>query len=153
MVQNHDNVIKWKHFPRFWPFVRGIHRSQVISPHKGQWRGTGCFLNPAPEQMIEKTMQTPVTWDGLYIFIKSFRLLWVPFDIFDDIFQNGRRYIIKSRTSREVGNWTAPWFLCYWTVPFHDVIMICIMSLSNARLVRRESSTPVNVRRDHGLWR
>ena len=22
----HDDVIKWKHFPRYLPFVRGIHR-------------------------------------------------------------------------------------------------------------------------------
>ena len=35
----HDDVIKWKHFPRYWPFVRGIHRSPANSPHKGQWRG------------------------------------------------------------------------------------------------------------------
>ena len=35
----HDAVIKWKHFPRNWPFVRGIHRSPENSPHKGQWRG------------------------------------------------------------------------------------------------------------------
>ena len=34
-----DDVIKWKHFPRYWPFVRGIHRSPVNSPYKGQWRG------------------------------------------------------------------------------------------------------------------
>ena len=33
----HDDVIKWKPFPRHWPFVRGIHRSPVNSPHKGQW--------------------------------------------------------------------------------------------------------------------
>ena len=33
-----DDVIKWKHFPRYWPFVRGIDRSPVDSPHKGQWR-------------------------------------------------------------------------------------------------------------------
>ena len=26
---NHDDVIKWKHFPRYWPFVRGIHRGQM----------------------------------------------------------------------------------------------------------------------------
>ena len=26
----HDDVIKWKHFPRYWPFVRGIHRSRWI---------------------------------------------------------------------------------------------------------------------------
>ena len=35
---SHDDVIKWKHFPRNWPFVRGIHRSPGTSPHKGQWR-------------------------------------------------------------------------------------------------------------------
>ena len=23
----HDGVIKWKHFPRYWPFVQGIHRT------------------------------------------------------------------------------------------------------------------------------
>ena len=39
----HDDVIKWKHFPRYWPFVRGIHRSTVDSPHKGQWRGALMF--------------------------------------------------------------------------------------------------------------
>ena len=41
--QKHDDVIKWKHFPRYWPFVRGIHRSPVNSPHKGQWRGALMF--------------------------------------------------------------------------------------------------------------
>ena len=39
----HDDVIKWKHFPRYWPFVRGIHRYPVNSPHKGQWRGALMF--------------------------------------------------------------------------------------------------------------
>ena len=39
----HDDVIKWKHFPRYWPFVRGIHRSPVNFPHKGQWRGALVF--------------------------------------------------------------------------------------------------------------
>ena len=39
----HDDVIKWKHLPRYWPFVRGIHRSPVNSPHKGQWRESLMF--------------------------------------------------------------------------------------------------------------
>ena len=39
----YDDVIKWKHFPRYWPFVRGIHRFPVNSPHKGQWRGALMF--------------------------------------------------------------------------------------------------------------
>ena len=38
-----DNVIKWKHFPCCWPIVRGIHRSPVNSPHKGQWREPVMF--------------------------------------------------------------------------------------------------------------
>ena len=43
MAVMHDDVIKWKHFPRYWPFVRGIHRSPVNSPHKGQWRWALMF--------------------------------------------------------------------------------------------------------------
>ena len=35
----HDDVIKWRYFLRYWPFVRGIRRSPVNSMHKGQWRG------------------------------------------------------------------------------------------------------------------
>ena len=38
-----DDVIEWKHFPRGWPFVRGIHRSPVNSPHKGMWRRALMF--------------------------------------------------------------------------------------------------------------
>ena len=41
--ETHDDVIKWKHFLRYWPFVRGIHRSPVNTPHKGQWRGALMF--------------------------------------------------------------------------------------------------------------
>ena len=39
----HDDVTKWNHFPRYWPFVRGIHRSPVDSPHKGQWHRALMF--------------------------------------------------------------------------------------------------------------
>ena len=49
-ISYHDDVIKWKHFPRYWPFVWGIHRWPVNSPHKGQWCGAlifslSCALN------------------------------------------------------------------------------------------------------------
>ena len=40
---SHDDIIKWKHFPRYWPSMRVIHRSSVNSPHKGQWRGALMF--------------------------------------------------------------------------------------------------------------
>ena len=39
----HDDVIIWKRFPRYWPFVRGIHREPMNSLHKGQWRGALMF--------------------------------------------------------------------------------------------------------------
>ena len=35
--------MKWKRFPRYWPFVQGIHRSPVNSTHKGQWRRALMF--------------------------------------------------------------------------------------------------------------
>ena len=39
----HDDVTRLKHFPRYWSFVRRIHRSPVNSPHKGQWRRASMF--------------------------------------------------------------------------------------------------------------
>ena len=36
MMTIHDDVIKWKYFPCYRPFVQGIHWSPVNSPHKGQ---------------------------------------------------------------------------------------------------------------------
>ena len=45
----HDDVIKWKHFPRNWPFVRGIHRSRWIPRTKASDAELWCFLWSAPE--------------------------------------------------------------------------------------------------------
>ena len=49
-----------KHFPRYWPFVRGIHRNitqglPVNSPHiLGQWRGA----------LIWQTKATAILWSA-----------------------------------------------------------------------------------------
>ena len=40
---SHDDIIKWKHFPHYCPFVWGIHQSPVNSPQTGQWRGALMF--------------------------------------------------------------------------------------------------------------
>ena len=56
---------QWKHFPRYWPFVRGIHRSLVNSLHKGQWRralifSLICALNKRlSKQAWDWWMETP----------------------------------------------------------------------------------------------
>ena len=42
-LDNHDDVIKWKQFPRYWLFVRVINRPPGEYPHKGQWRGLLVF--------------------------------------------------------------------------------------------------------------
>ena len=34
MTSSNGNI-----FPRYWPYVRGIHRWPVNSPHKGLWHG------------------------------------------------------------------------------------------------------------------
>ena len=46
---NHDDVIKWIHFPHYWPFARGIHRSPVNSPQTASDAEFWCFLWSAPE--------------------------------------------------------------------------------------------------------
>ena len=39
-----DDVIKWKFFPHYWPFVCGNSPvTPVNSPHKGQWRKALTF--------------------------------------------------------------------------------------------------------------
>ena len=43
LVVPNDDIMKWKHFPLYWAIVRGIHRSPVNSPHKGQWCGALMF--------------------------------------------------------------------------------------------------------------
>ena len=45
----HDDAIKWKHFPRNWPFVRGIHRSRWIPHTKASDAELWCFLWSEPE--------------------------------------------------------------------------------------------------------
>ena len=55
MLPSHDDVIKWKHFPRHWPFVREVHRSPVNFQHKGQWRGALMFyFDLRPNERLSK---------------------------------------------------------------------------------------------------
>ena len=56
----HDDVIKWNHFTRYWPYVRGIHRWPVISPHKGSNAELWYILWSAPEDIWR-------TWDWWHI--------------------------------------------------------------------------------------
>ena len=41
----HEDVIKWKHFPRYWSFAWGIHRSWVNSPQRPVTRSFDAFFD------------------------------------------------------------------------------------------------------------
>ena len=50
-----DDVIKWKHFPRDWPFVRGTHRSPVNTPaQRPVTRSFGLFFDLRLNKRLSK---------------------------------------------------------------------------------------------------
>ena len=72
IIQWHDDIIKWKHFLRYWPFVWGIHRSPVNSPHKGQWRGALMF-SLICAWLNEWTIVRLVIWDATALIMTSLK--------------------------------------------------------------------------------
>ena len=64
-----DDVIKWKHFPRYWPFL--FTGYQWIPPTKASDAKISCLLWSAPEQTFELTIDTPVIWDVIVLVTTS----------------------------------------------------------------------------------
>ena len=50
----HDDVIKWKHFLRYWPFVRGIHRPRWIPHTKPVTRSFGVLFDLRLNKRLSK---------------------------------------------------------------------------------------------------
>ena len=65
----HDDVIKWKYFPRYWSFVQGIHQPQVNSSTKASDAELWCFLWSV--QTDEQIMETQVIWDAIALIMTS----------------------------------------------------------------------------------
>ena len=68
----HDDVIEWKHFPRYWPFVRGIHRSPVPGEFPAQrpvTRSFDVFFDLRSNKRLSKQ------WWGWWFETPSFPLL------------------------------------------------------------------------------
>ena len=59
----HDDVIKWELSQHHWPFVGGIHRSPVHSPHKGLVTRTLMFLWCVSAWAVKQTIEWPVIWN------------------------------------------------------------------------------------------
>ena len=69
----HDDVIKWKHFPRYWPFVWRIHRSRMNSPHKGRWRGALMFSMICVWINGWKNNRGACDWDAIVLTMTSLK--------------------------------------------------------------------------------
>ena len=67
----HDDVIKWKHFPRYWPFVREPTGHRWIPMTKASDVELWYFLWSAREQTFEQTIDTPVIWDAIPLIMTS----------------------------------------------------------------------------------
>ena len=59
---HHDYVTKLKHFSRYWPLVRGCHRSLVNSLHKASDAELWCFLWSVSEQMVKYIIMSLEIW-------------------------------------------------------------------------------------------
>ena len=75
----HEDVTTSKHFPYYWPFVRGIHRLPVDSPHK--WSvmgGFGASFVVRHEQVVDQTDQLPVIWDTTMLMWRHYKACLLP---------------------------------------------------------------------------
>ena len=52
--ERHDDVIKWKHFPRNWPFVRGNHRSLGFPTQRPVTRSFDVFFHLRLNRRLSK---------------------------------------------------------------------------------------------------
>ena len=75
-VHANANTTLWRHqmetFPRYWPFVRGIHQSPVDYPEKGLWHGA-LTLYLICASTNDWTIGVSVIWDAIALIITS---LW-----------------------------------------------------------------------------
>ena len=94
----HDYVIKWKQFLRYWPFVRGVHRSTMNSPHKSQWRGAlmfslirACIISWVNNPEAGDSRQYRARYD---VIVVGYRLYSKAFKIYEHL-ESGRIMFVR----------------------------------------------------------
>ena len=108
------DVIKWKQFPRYWPFLRGIYLSPVNSLQKGQSRSAlifsliyswinGWVSNREAGDLRRHRIHYDVT---VIICLKTWRFI------------NIRRYSSRVRLYRLIGCWYFQYILTDRTSSF-----------------------------------
>ena len=64
----HDDVIKWKHFPRYWPFVPV---TEEFFSQRPLTRGFDVFFDLRLNKQLGITIETPVIWDVIALIMTS----------------------------------------------------------------------------------
>ena len=80
----HDDIIKWKYFPRYWLFTMWGETSghRWIPLTKASEAELWCFLWSAPEQIVEQTIETPVIWDAILTSLYCHGVHVIPYHVF-----------------------------------------------------------------------
>ena len=68
---NHNDVIKWQHFPRHWPFLKGSTGHRRYPFTKAFDAELWCFLWYPPEQTVEQTIETLVISNVIALIMSS----------------------------------------------------------------------------------
>ena len=74
-IIEHDNVIKWKHFPLYWHLMRVSTVCRWIPFTKSSDAELWYFLRSGPEQTVEQTIATPMIWDVIALIMTSLKEL------------------------------------------------------------------------------
>ena len=136
--QTHDDVMKWKHFPRYWPFVRGIHRSPVarssdvffdlrlnkrLSKKSRGWR----FETPSgPLWRHRNATSTPILWLRFTPNIKLAVVNWI-LEAYRYAFIVRRAGLLWSQQDFE-WRWSVPLFKCLTVLEFSFILFnLCLL--------------------------
>ena len=68
-VSNHNDVFKWKHFPLYWPFVKGIPGHRWIPLIEAGDAELWYFIWAEPKQTVEQAIEAPVIWDVIALIV------------------------------------------------------------------------------------
>ena len=158
----HDDVINWKHFPRYWPLCEGNHGPTMDSPHKGQWRRALIFLWSSSEQTAEQAIETPVIWDAVALVVtisrimnmhimstlalriqnvvicclkKCIRCTWTSWNVIPEIVEINFPIDILSgpQLDRAIRTWISPVFVLFWNI-IESLSKVLVIKAPNVKL-------------------
>ena len=136
VLHYHDDVMTGKRFQHYWPFVRGIQQSLVVSPHKGpvMWNFYWLFVRGIQQSLVISPHKGPVMWNFYWPFVRGIYqslvdsphkgpVMW-SFNVFFDV------HLSKQLNKQ----WRCRWSETLWH--WHDVAMIICIYVFASRLTR-----------------